>query len=760
MAFSVLFVLRYICNRFMTAICAKSIHFYTGELNERRKAVEMIMHKILEDPDSACYSNCSYSQVKEPVASAFSIGSPFAVCRPPINMNDTNTDSESRSSIRNFPDASLSAVTLENESAITHIDPLLCNQSLSMPLSNIKLDPRFPVIPWVDHSLVFKNTDSLVSLTSCGTVSQPLVVQSHLTDRSESIHPELALNQIFCFGRPTICCPGFRPCTYDVQDCTLQPFIEVNDKVSVTPTLASTIHPTLEANTVGDFCGFMSDSQRDDECITALGCHVPYSTYGDNNQPHSRYLSGESVDSAFAESLLSVRLQSSTEDFTNDLFQQQSYNYKNKQTLSQVETVVSPNSVYSISSSPQSCIDSSGHSHHLLINSHEQNCQNSYVLDESNNNFDRLLPNHIQLPELPCLPSEYYGSGVGGVLLVGTIQQLHDTLNFLQWQAKQKVLSNSTSRIMMTSNEIRNICKTSLPPSIFSEQTMTTSLADCNGSAINFPQSTSFSPDVSLKLDTIQPWSIPKHLTPLSLHLPMNQCYVLSYKRKCEQNVRKKVYVTIMPNKVVNLYTFGNYWISTGFNPVLFRASKFNNGHCCLRHYSTPSIQNSANGFAEQATDKSSSYSKYISWTDPDELAHHLSQRIVAITKYFVVIDKPPNLSVWGHSLTSREAISVINPKLVSTSDLGINDCLPQLSNIITSLEKEQHHNFNNDLSNSCTTVEVPKLYIIEALPAAYSGLILLGRNEKYTNAARKFYKSATLGGVLSSHKDEDQTRR
>ncbi|KAH8851996.1 RNA-binding protein Nova-1 [Schistosoma japonicum] len=458
----------------------------TGELNERRKAVEMIMHKILEDPDSACYSNCSYSQVKEPVASAFSIGSPFAVCRPPINMNDTNTDSESRSSIRNFPDASLSAVTLENESAITHIDPLLCNQSLSMPLSNIKLDPRFPVIPWVDHSLVFKNTDSLVSLTSCGTVSQPLVVQSHLTDRSESIHPELALNQIFCFGRPTICCP--------------------------------------EANTVGDFCGFMSDSQRDDECITALGCHVPYSTYGDNNQPHSRYLSGESVDSAFAESLLSVRLQSSTEDFTNDLFQQQSYNYKNKQTLSQVETVVSPNSVYSISSSPQSCIDSSGHSHHLLINSHEQNCQNSYVLDESNNNFDRLLPNHIQLPELPCLPSEYYGSGVGGVLLVGTIQQLHDTLNFLQWQAKQKVLSNSTSRIMMTSNEIRNICKTSLPPSIFSEQTMTTSLADCNGSAINFPQSTSFSPDVSLKLDTIQPWSIPKHLTPLSLHLPMNQC--------------------------------------------------------------------------------------------------------------------------------------------------------------------------------------------------------------------------------------------
>ncbi|KAK4474081.1 hypothetical protein MN116_003389 [Schistosoma mekongi] len=495
----------------------------TGELKERRKAVEMIMHKILEDPDSGCYSNCSYSQVREPVASAFSIGSPFAVCRPPINMNDTNTDLESRSLIQHFPD-----VTFENESAISHVDPLICNQSLSMPPSNINLDPRFPVIPWVNHSLLFKNTNSLASPTSRGTVSQPLMVQSHLTGRSESIHPELALNQIFCFGHPSVCCPGFRPCMYDIQNCTLQPFIEVDEKVSVTPTLSSTTHHTLEAITASNFCGFMSDSQRDDKCITAVGnkieCNVPYATYGDNDLSHSRYLSGESVDSALAESLLSVRLQSSTEDFTNDLFQQQSFSYQNKQTISQAETVVSPNSVYSVFSSTQSCIDSSGNSHHLLVNSHKPNYQNSYIRDESNSNFGRFLPNHVQLPEFPCLPSEYYGPSVGGVLLVGTIQQLHDTLDFLEWQAKQKVLSSSTSRIMMTSNEMRNVCKTNFPPSVFSEQTMTTSLTECNESAINFPHSTSFSPDVSLKLDTIQPWSIPKHLAPLSLHLPINQC--------------------------------------------------------------------------------------------------------------------------------------------------------------------------------------------------------------------------------------------
>ncbi|CAH8459698.1 unnamed protein product [Schistosoma rodhaini] len=201
-----------------------------------------------------------------------------------------------------------------------------------------------------------------------------------------------------------------------------------------------------------------------------------------------------------------------------------------------------------------------------------------------------------------------------------------------------------------------------------------------------------------------------------------------------------------MLNKSLYLYTFPNCYIPNVIDQLLIR-SKFNNNQCYLPQYSTAPAQNVVSNSTELTIDKSP-YPKYLSWTDPHELAQYLSQRIVALTKHFVVIDKPPNLSVWGHSLASREAISMINPKLCSASDLGINDCLPQLNTIITSLEQGQQDTSNDDSSNLSRSVEIPKLYIIESLPAAYSGLILLGRNEKYTNAARKFYKTAMLGGT------------
>ncbi|KAA3678113.1 uncharacterized protein DEA37_0009853 [Paragonimus westermani] len=67
--------------------------------------MSMILEKIAEDPDSASYPNCSYTQVHEPVASAFPTGSPFAVgqkeaviaspcmslsCSSDINTNGTH----------------------------------------------------------------------------------------------------------------------------------------------------------------------------------------------------------------------------------------------------------------------------------------------------------------------------------------------------------------------------------------------------------------------------------------------------------------------------------------------------------------------------------------------------------------------------------------------------------------------------------------------------------------------------------------------
>lgn len=44
---------------------------------------------------------------------------------------------------------------------------------------------------------------------------------------------------------------------------------------------------------------------------------------------------------------------------------------------------------------------------------------------------------------------------------------------------------------------------------------------------------------------------------------------------------------------------------------------------------------------------------------DPLALAHFLASRVVAYGKHFLVIDKPANLSVYGHALTASPLISV-----------------------------------------------------------------------------------------------------
>ncbi|CAH8459644.1 unnamed protein product [Schistosoma rodhaini] len=495
----------------------------TGELKERRKAVEMILYKILENPDSACYTNCSYSQVREPVASAFSIGSPFAITyHPPVDMNYSNINSECKSNISasNLPDASPTTLTFGHESNTNKIDPLLCNQSLSMPLANANLDSIIPVIPWIDQSFVYRSANAVVNLTSCDTVSQPLVAQSNLTNQSEPVHSDLGLNQVFCVGHPSACCPSFMPQTYGIQNYIPQSLMKVNGKISVAPTLAPITQTTVEITPLSDLYYFIPGGQQGDSCLTTQGnkveCSVPSENSRDNNQSHSRYFSGESVDSAFTESVLSVKLQSSAEDFMSDLFLQQPCYHQNKKTC-QFQTMVSPNSVYSVCSSTESCERSSAPSQKLLVNSQRSNRQNPLVNNESNDNFNRSSSNQIQTSEFACLPTDSYGSTVGGILLVGTVQQLHNTLNFLEWQAKQQqLLYSSTSGIIMTStnDQVRNV--SNLPP---------TTVTAYNGNPINFCHTTSFSSDVSLKLDTIQPWSIPRHLAPLSLNLPINnQC--------------------------------------------------------------------------------------------------------------------------------------------------------------------------------------------------------------------------------------------
>lgn len=89
-----------------------------------------------------------------------------------------------------------------------------------------------PVIPWIDQSFVYRSTNAVVSLTSCDTVSQPLVAQSNLTDQPEPVHSDLGLNQVFYLGHPSACCPSFMPQTYGIQNYNPQSLMKVNEKVS------------------------------------------------------------------------------------------------------------------------------------------------------------------------------------------------------------------------------------------------------------------------------------------------------------------------------------------------------------------------------------------------------------------------------------------------------------------------------------------------------------------------------------------------
>ena len=55
-----------------------TFHFPAGDIDQNRAAVEMIIAKIVEDPQSGSCPNISYQDYKGPVASSNPTGSPFA----------------------------------------------------------------------------------------------------------------------------------------------------------------------------------------------------------------------------------------------------------------------------------------------------------------------------------------------------------------------------------------------------------------------------------------------------------------------------------------------------------------------------------------------------------------------------------------------------------------------------------------------------------------------------------------------------------
>ncbi|KAF7255186.1 Soluble guanylate cyclase gcy [Paragonimus skrjabini miyazakii] len=139
-------------------------------------------------------------------------------------------------------------------------------------------------------------------------------------------------------------------------------------------------------------------------------------------------------------------------------------------------------------------------------------------------------------------------------------------------------------------------------------------------------------------------------------------------------------------------------------------------------------------------------YTIPCAWQGPDQLAEFLYKRIVATTEHFVVLDKPAGLSVWGHSLSKREALAFMQLEPDSSSSgLSVHQCLPQLARLL-------HRNLPSSCSAPTTSElslsegvsgSTTKLSIIEPLPAAYSGLIVLGRTPQFAQVAQTFYTNA-----------------
>ncbi|TPP56364.1 Soluble guanylate cyclase gcy [Fasciola gigantica] len=140
-----------------------------------------------------------------------------------------------------------------------------------------------------------------------------------------------------------------------------------------------------------------------------------------------------------------------------------------------------------------------------------------------------------------------------------------------------------------------------------------------------------------------------------------------------------------------------------------------------------------------------------IVYETPGQLAAFLSERVVAVNEHFVLIDKPAGLSVWGHSLSKREAMLILQNK---SHPISIKDCLPELAKLLdphwteASLAASSHtvfrHRQDSPLEPKTELTSVPSLNIAEPLPAEYSGLVLLARTAEYAKFAEKFYRAAS----------------
>ncbi|VDK21299.1 unnamed protein product [Taenia asiatica] len=144
---------------------------------------------------------------------------------------------------------------------------------------------------------------------------------------------------------------------------------------------------------------------------------------------------------------------------------------------------------------------------------------------------------------------------------------------------------------------------------------------------------------------------------------------------------------------------------------------------------------------------------------DPLALARFVAARVVAFGRHFLLIEKPSNFSVWGHSLSASSHFT--GAKTSRTAPLSLRECLPHLRSLLSeegtkAFAPPSVHGSDSDKSLSALVAEnAPRsfsdawtppseLFIVESLPAAYSGLILLATSTAYADFARAFYFNAS----------------
>lgn len=143
---------------------------------------------------------------------------------------------------------------------------------------------------------------------------------------------------------------------------------------------------------------------------------------------------------------------------------------------------------------------------------------------------------------------------------------------------------------------------------------------------------------------------------------------------------------------------------------------------------------------------------------DPLALARFIAARVVAFSRHFLLIDKPSNLSVWGHALSASSHFTGATES--RTAPLSLRECLPHLRSVLAEEGTEAFAALSvpgADSDKPLSALVVGKalrsfseawtppseLFIVEPLPAAYSGLILLATSTAYADFARAFYSNA-----------------